>query len=81
MDVTLHVIIFMNGNFLLISFYVEEFGEIVFPAKLSVLRRSTSRCASTGLFFHPSMRQNLMRASDDMAGDNSFMLHSKISKI
>src|SRR6185436_18637870 len=33
----------------------------------------TSRCASMGLFFHPSMRQSLIRASEDMAGLSSFI--------
>src|SRR6185295_2298149 len=33
----------------------------------------TSRWASIGLFFHPSMRQSLIRASEDMAGLSSFI--------
>src|SRR4026207_490686 len=33
----------------------------------------TSRCASMGLFFHPSMRQSLIRASEDMAGLSNFI--------
>src|SRR5689334_7413988 len=33
----------------------------------------TSRCASIGWFFHPSMRQRRMRASEDIAGLSSFI--------
>src|SRR5687768_2660372 len=34
---------------------------------------NTSRCASMGLFFHPSMRHKRIRARDDIAGDNNFI--------
>src|SRR5688572_6707711 len=35
---------------------------------------STSRCESSGWFFHASMRQSRMRARPDMAGDKSFTI-------